>query len=228
MIGTKSAWWAASGVPEHAPRNTASPVDVALEHAVLLWIPRCFKVCWGVIFWLRTNPIHYIRLPEFYLHCHRCVLISLMPAVAKPPTQVSQRQLVSVVVEHSMCPMCIFLKQEVFAVSLAVRLHFIAHRPSNLLKGHVWSGFLHLFLPMPLFLCPCRLRLSYKNSTFSRWWKKKKWKRRWGALRKWNAEWWHAKRWVRWSRDDSRQLGHRLHRMIPGHPADPRQSLTRP
>lgn len=27
---------------------------------------------------------------------------------------------------------------------------------------------------------------------------------------------------------DSRQLGHRLHRMIPGHPAQPRQSLAWP
>lgn len=51
---------------------------------LLPWSHSCFKVFWGVIFWLRTYSINYICLRDFSLHCPReYVLISVLPAVVK-------------------------------------------------------------------------------------------------------------------------------------------------
>lgn len=106
-----------------------------------------------------------------------------------PSTHTFQRWVISVVVEHSMD----YSKQGIFGFSLAPRLQSSPDNPSNLPRGHTWSGFSHLSPHNPFSCAPRRLRLRCRNNTFSPWWKRKKWKRRWGTLKKWNVGLWRAK-----------------------------------
>lgn len=58
-------WVSSVGVfDEHVLRDTAPPVaeGSCLGHLVLLRSCSCFKVFWGVMFWLRSNTICYLFL----------------------------------------------------------------------------------------------------------------------------------------------------------------------
>lgn len=125
------------------PGDTGSPeAQGSCLGYVVLWIPSYFKVCWGVIFWLRTNLIHCICLPALYLHgvwsFHWCLLLF------NPSTHVS------VVVDHS----TEYAKQEIFGLSLAPRLQSSPDNPSNLSRCHMWSGFSHLSPHNPFSCAP--------------------------------------------------------------------------
>ena len=128
-------WVSPIGVfAERVPRDTAPPVaqGSCLGHVVLVWSPSCFKVFWGVIFWLRTNSIHYICLPDLSLHCcHTYVLISVVRAVVKPSHSYISGVAHFSVGEAQHMHYMDFLKQEIFDVFLAPRLQSTSSRPSS-------------------------------------------------------------------------------------------------
>lgn len=140
---------------EHVPGDTAPPVaqGSCLVHIVLVWSPSCFKIFWGVIFWLRTNSIHYICLLDLSLHCpRRYVLISVVHAAVKPSNSYISEVAHLIVAKAQHVHYMDVFKQEIFGVSLAP-----------------WLPDCSLLQPGPVVVCPKAIYGAASLIFFSPW-----------------------------------------------------------